>query len=109
MEAGSGSTEVSVVGADPVGGTTVLSLPEGASMMIGEDGEQYVTIAQDGQTYAIPLTEYQTMQPGGTITIQVLIYDGIFSFIYPNLVNFCIFIGLLTLVLKMTSPLGFNF
>ena len=109
MEAGSGSTEVSVVGADPVGNTTVLSLPEGASMMIGEDGEQYVTIAQDGQTYAIPLTEYQTMQPGGTITIQVLIYDGIFSFIYPNLVNFCIFIGLLTLVLKMTSPLGFNF
>ena len=109
MEAGSGSTEVSVVGADPVGGTTVLSLPEGASMMIGEDGEQYVTIAQDGQTYAIPLTDYQTVQPGGTITIQVLIYDGMFSFIYPNLVNFCIFIGLLTLVLKMTSPLGFNF
>ena len=72
MEAGSGSTEVAVVGADPVGGTTVLSLPEGASMMIGEDGEQYVTIAQDGQTYAIPLTEYQTMQPGGTITIQVI-------------------------------------
>ena len=108
MEAGSGSTEVSVVGADPVGGTTVLSLPEGASMMIGEDGEQYVTIAQDGQTYAIPLTEYQTMQPGGTITIQVLIYDGMFSFIYPNLVNFCIFIGL-TLVVKMTSPLGDNF
>ena len=71
MEAGSGSTEVAVVGADP--GATVLSLPEGASMMIGEDGEQYVTIVQDGQTYAIPLTEYQTMQPGGTITIQVIL------------------------------------
>ena len=50
---------------------TVLSLPEGSSMMIGEDGEQYVTIQQDGQTYAIPLAEYQSMQPGGTITIQV--------------------------------------
>ncbi len=48
---------------------TVLSLPEGASMMVGEDGEQYVTISQDGQTYAIPLSEYQSM-PGGTITIQ---------------------------------------
>ena len=52
-------------------GATVLSLPEGSSMMIGEDGEQYVTIQQDGQTYAIPLSEYQSMQPGGTITIQV--------------------------------------
>ena len=61
-----GSTEVGVVGA-PTGvpEATVLSLPEGASMMIGEEGEQYVTIVQDGQTYAIPLTEYQTMQPGG--------------------------------------------
>ena len=68
-----GSTEVGVVGA-PTGvpEATVLSLPEGASMMIGEEGEQYVTIVQDGQTYAIPLTEYQTMQPGGTITIQVI-------------------------------------
>ena len=54
--------------------TTVLSLPEGASMMIGYDGEQYVTISQDGQTYAIPLAEYQSMQPGGTITIQVCTY-----------------------------------
>ena len=35
--------------------------------------EEYVTIVQDGQTYAIPLTEYQTMQPGGTITIQVIL------------------------------------
>lgn len=52
-------------------GGTVLSLPEGSTMMVGEDGEQYVTIVQDGQTYAIPLAEYQTMQPGGTITIQV--------------------------------------
>ena len=50
---------------------TVLSLPEGSSMMI-HDGEEYVTIVQDGQTYAIPLSEYQNMQPGGTITIQVL-------------------------------------
>ena len=65
MEAGSGSS----LGPEPT--TTVLSLPEGASMMIGEDGEQYVTISQDGQTYAIPLAEYQSMQPGGTITIQV--------------------------------------
>ena len=47
-----------------------LILPEGSSMMI-HDGEQYVTIVQDGQTYAIPLAEYQNMQPGGTITIQV--------------------------------------
>ena len=46
-----------------------LILPEGSQMMI-HDGEEYVTIVQDGQTYAIPLTEYQTMQPGGTITIQ---------------------------------------
>ena len=69
MEAGSGtSTEVSMSDGTPA---TVLSLPEGASMMIGEGGEQYVTIVQDGQTYAIPMTEYQSMQPGGTITIQV--------------------------------------
>lgn len=39
--------------------------------MIGDDGEQYVTVVQDGQTYAIPVAEYQTMQAsGGTITIQ---------------------------------------
>ena len=48
----------------------VLTLPEGSSMMV-HDGEEYVTIVQDGQTYAIPLAEYQNMQPGGTITIQV--------------------------------------
>ena len=70
MEAGtSGSTGDLTVMDEQA--TTVLSLPEGASMMIGEDGEQYVTIVQDGQTYAIPLSEYQNMQPGGTITIQV--------------------------------------
>lgn len=65
MEAGGGGSVA--IGPD----ATVLSLPEGASMMIGDDGEQYVTISQDGQTYAIPLAEYQSMQPGGTITIQV--------------------------------------
>ena len=46
-------------------------LPESSQMMI-HDGEEYVTIVQDGQTYAIPLSEYQSMQPGGTITIQVM-------------------------------------
>ena len=60
---------------------TVLSLPEGSSMMI-HDGEEYVTIVQDGQTYAIPLSEYQNMQPGGTITIQVLWYFMIFYYIF---------------------------
>ena len=31
------------------------ALPEGYSMMIGVDGQQYVTIVQDSQTYAIPI------------------------------------------------------
>ena len=31
------------------------TLPEGYSMMIGVDGQQYVTIVQDNQTYAIPI------------------------------------------------------
>jgi hypothetical protein len=59
----------------PAEAATVLSLPEGCSMMVGEDGEEYVTLVQDGQTYAIPLAEYQNMQPGGTITIQVSTID----------------------------------
>ena len=30
-------------------------LPEGYTMVLGDDGQQYVTIVQDNQTYAIPL------------------------------------------------------
>ena len=35
------------------------SLPEGYSMMLGDDGCSYVTVVQEGQTYAIPAAEYQ--------------------------------------------------
>jgi len=37
-------------------------LPEGCALMVGEDGSQYVTLEQDGQTYAIPLEEFKLMQ-----------------------------------------------
>lgn len=30
-------------------------LPEGYTMVLGDDGQQYVTIVQDNQTYAIPM------------------------------------------------------
>ncbi len=45
--------------------------------MVGEDGQQYVTMYQDGNTYAIPLAQYQEMQASGgsTITIQVTMMD----------------------------------
>ncbi len=50
----------------------VSSLPEGYSVLVGEDGQQYVTVEQDGQTYAIPADEYQAVQRegGGAIAIQ---------------------------------------
>ena len=35
------------------GDETVATLPEGYSMMLGDDGVQYVTVVQDGQTYAL--------------------------------------------------------
>ena len=54
---------------------TADGLPDGYSMMMGDDGEQYVTVVQDGQTYAIRWAEYQTMlsqqtEEGGSIAIQ---------------------------------------
>jgi hypothetical protein len=42
----------------PSGSETVYvtePLPEGYTMVLGDDGQQYVTIVQDNQTYAIPL------------------------------------------------------
>ena len=53
--------------------TTVVippNLPEGCSLLIGEDNSQYVTVPQDGQTYAIPIAEFQAMQQGRTLTFQ---------------------------------------
>ena len=53
--------------------TTVVippNLPEGCSLLIGEDNAQYVTVPQDGQTYAIPISEFQAMQQGRTLTFQ---------------------------------------
>ena len=41
---------------------TTLELPEGTTLMVGEDGQQYVTVPQDGQMYAIPLHEYQSLR-----------------------------------------------
>ena len=57
--------------------TTVqeMTLPEGYSMMFGEDGQQYVTVAQGDQTYAFPVEEFQQMQEsakGGTIMLQAM-------------------------------------
>ena len=39
-----------------------MVLPEGYSVMFGEDGQQYVTIVQDDQTYAFPAEEFHQMQ-----------------------------------------------
>ena len=53
--------------------TTVMiptDLPEGCSLLLGEDNSQYVTVPQDGQTYAIPIAEFQAMQQGRTLTFQ---------------------------------------
>ena len=53
--------------------TTVMippNLPEGCSLLIGEDNAQYVTVPQDGQTYAIPISEFQAMQQGRPLTFQ---------------------------------------
>ena len=39
-----------------------MVLPEGYSVMFGEDGQQYVTVVQDDQTYAFPAEEFHQMQ-----------------------------------------------
>jgi hypothetical protein len=50
-------TYVELAASDALTETVYVSdhLPEGYTMVIGEDGQQYVTIVQDNQTYAIPL------------------------------------------------------
>ena len=48
----------------PSGDETVYvteHLPEGYTMVLGDDGQQYVTIVQDNQTYAIPLAGDYTL------------------------------------------------
>eukprot|EP00095_Tigriopus_kingsejongensis_P010052 maker-scaffold99_size374999-snap-gene-0.21 protein:Tk10052 transcript:maker-scaffold99_size374999-snap-gene-0.21-mRNA-1 annotation:"centrosome-associated zinc finger protein cp190" len=52
---------------------TVLHLEMKAmyNVVYGDDGEQYVTVVQEGQTYAIPYAEYQKMlSQEGSITVQ---------------------------------------
>ena len=55
-------------------GLSAESLPAGCAVMLGDDGAQYVTVVQDGQTYAIPAEEYHAVQrqggAGATIQIQ---------------------------------------
>ena len=44
-----------------------MVLPEGYSVMFGEDGQQYVTVVQDDQTYAFPAEEFHQMQQASVI------------------------------------------
>lgn len=40
-------------------------------VVYGQDGQQYVTVVQDGQTYAIPYEEYRKMlEQEGSVTVQ---------------------------------------
>ena len=70
----SASVSIPHVIQSPVQETTTVvippNLPEGCSLLIGEDNSQYVTVPQDGQTYAIPIAEFQAMQQGRTLTFQ---------------------------------------
>ncbi len=52
-----GATYVGLEGSSAVTETVYVTdpLPEGYTMVLGDDGQQYVTIVQDNQTYAIPL------------------------------------------------------
>ena len=52
-----GATYVGLEGSSAVTETAYVTdpLPEGYTMVLGDDGQQYVTIVQDNQTYAIPL------------------------------------------------------
>ena len=44
-----------------------MMLPEGYSVMFGEDGQQYVTVVQDDQTYAFPAEEFHQMQQASQV------------------------------------------
>ncbi|TRY67621.1 hypothetical protein TCAL_03448 [Tigriopus californicus] len=56
-----------------VGGVSVGAggSDEAIPVVYGQDGEQYVTVVQDGQTYAIPYEEYrQMLEQEGSVTVQ---------------------------------------
>ena len=66
-----------------------MVLPEGYSVMFGEDGQQYVTVVQDDQTYAFPAEEFHQMQQASVMVMvrfsRSLVdtqYIGYFDIVY---------------------------
>ncbi len=49
----------------PVTATSMEDLPEGCAVIVGDDGRSYVTVEQDGQTYAIPEEDYHAARRSG--------------------------------------------